>query len=96
MQKDAPLRAPRRCKSELHRKEREQHEACGVSYIVVRSDGVASQPVVYRGKNAVGTFLNEIVNEETKIREILATPHPLVMTLEDWENHKIATVPYLI
>ena len=73
----------------------EQHEACGFSYIVVRSDGVASQPVVYRGENAVGTFLSEIVNEETRIREILATPHPIVMTVEDWENHKIATECYI-
>ena len=69
----------------------EQHEACGFSYVVVRSDVVASEPVVYRGENAVGTFLREIVNEETKIREILATPNPIVMTEEDWENHKIAT-----
>ena len=69
----------------------EQHEACGFSYMVVRSDGVASQLVVYKGENAVGTFLSEIVNEERKIREILATPHPIVMTVEDWENHKIAT-----
>ena len=73
----------------------EQHEACGFSYIIVRSDGVASQPVVCRGENAVGTFLSEIVNEETKIREILATPHPIVMTVEDWENHKIATECYI-
>ena len=35
----------------------EQHEACGFSYVVVRSDGVASDPVVYRGENAVGKFL---------------------------------------
>ena len=76
-------------------KKTEQHEACRFSYIVVRSDGVASQPVVYRGKNAVGTFLREIVNEETKITEILATPHPLVMTVEDCENHKIATDCYI-
>ena len=62
----------------------EQYEACGFPYIVVRSDGVASEPVIYRGENAVGTFLREIVNEETKIREILATPHPIVMTVEDW------------
>ena len=77
--------------NESYTEKTDQHEACGFSYIDVRSDGVASQPVVYRGKNAVGTFLREIVNEETKIREFLATPHPLVMTVKDWENHKIAT-----
>ena len=73
----------------------EQHEACGFSYILVRSDGVASQPVVYRAENAVGTFLREIVNEETKIREILATLHPIVMTVEDWGNHKMAKECYI-
>ena len=73
----------------------EKTEACGFSYIVVRSDGVASKPVVYRGENAVETFLSEIVNEEAKIREILATPNPIVMTEEDWENHKIATVCHI-
>ena len=35
------------------------------------------------------------MNEETKIREILATPHPLVMTVEDWENHKTATESHI-
>ena len=75
--------------NESYTEKTEQHEACGVSYVVVRSDGVASGPVVYRGKNAVGVFLREIVNEEAKIREILATPNPIVMTEEDWESHKI-------
>ena len=60
----------------------EQHEACGYSYMVVRSDGEVLGPKVYRGENAV---------EEMAIRESLATPKPLVMTAEDWEKHKNST-----
>ena len=35
----------------------EHHEASGYSYVVVRIDGEVSGSKVYRGKNAVGTFL---------------------------------------
>ena len=71
--------------------ETDQHEACGFSNIVVRSDGQTSEQVVSRGENAVGKFLSVIVKEETKIREILSSPHPIVMSEEDWQSHKIAT-----
>ena len=69
----------------------EWHQACGFSYIVVRSDGRATRPVVYRGENAVGKFLSSILRMETNIREILAVPKPIVMTAEDWEKYKNAT-----
>ena len=42
-------------------------------------------------ENAVKEFLNGILQEETKIRESLATPKPIVMTAEDWEKFKNAT-----
>ena len=32
------------------------------------------------------TFLSDILQEETKIRESLATPKPIVMTAEDWKK----------
>ena len=67
------------------------HEACGFSYTVVRSDGPATQPVVYRGKNAVEVFLKALLQVETKIRGLLATPKPLVMIAEDWEKHQNST-----
>ena len=69
----------------------EQHEACGYSYMVVRSDGEVLEPKVYRGENAVGMFLSDILQEEMTIRESLATPKPLLMTAEDWEKHKNST-----
>ena len=69
----------------------EYHEASGYSYTVVRSDDEVSGPKVYRGENAVGTFLSDILQEEVKIRESLAAPKPIVMTAEDWEKYKNAT-----
>ena len=66
------------------------HVTCGFSCTVVRSDGAATQPVVYRGENAVEVFLSDIPQEEMTIRESLATPKPLVMTAEDWQKHKNA------
>ena len=66
-------------------------EACGFSFTVLRSDGAATQPVVYRGEKVVKTFLNQLLQVETQIREILAAPKPIVMTAEDWEKFKNAT-----
>jgi len=43
----------------------EQHEACGFAYTIVRSDGKAFGPRVFRGKNAVYWFLrHHLVQEE--------------------------------
>jgi len=68
----------------------EWHEACGYAYRVVRSDGEVTGSKVYRGENAVGTFLSDILQEEEKIRESLAAPKPIEMTWKDWENFKNA------
>ena len=59
--------------------------------MVVRSDGEVLGSKVYRGENAVRTFLSDILQEEVKIRDSLATPKPIVMTAEDWEKFKNAT-----
>ena len=58
----------------------ERHEACGYSYMVVRSDGEVTGSKVYSGENTVGTFLSDILQEEVTIRETLAIPKPIVMT----------------
>ena len=73
----------------------EWHEACGYSYIVVKSDSEVTGSKVYRGENAVRTFLSDILQEETKIRESLATPKPIVVTAKDWEKFKNATDCYI-
>ena len=57
----------------------------------MNSDGEVTGSKVYRGENAVRTFLSDILREETKIRESLATPKPIAMTAEDWEKFKNAT-----
>ena len=75
-------------KNKSYTEKTEWHEACGYSYIVVRSDGEVTGSKVYRGENAVKEFLNGIEQEEMKIRESLATPKPIVMTDKDWEDYK--------
>ena len=68
----------------------EWHEACGYSYIVVRSDGEVTAKKVFRGEGAVKSFLESIMQEKEKIREMLAKPKPITMTLEDWYDFKNA------
>ena len=69
----------------------EYQKASGYSYIAVRSDGEVFGSNVYRGENAVGMFLSDILQEEVIIRKSLAVSKPVVMTAEDWEKHKNAT-----
>ena len=47
----------------------------------MRIDGEVSGSKVYRGENAVGTFLSNILQEEVKIRESLAEKKPIVKSL---------------
>jgi len=56
-------------KKKSYTEKSEWHEACGYSYMVVRSDGEVSGSKVYRGENALGTFLSDILQEEVKIRD---------------------------
>ena len=56
----------------------ERHEACGYSYLVVKSDGEVVGSNTFRGENAVGKFLIDILQEEEKIRESLATKSRLI------------------
>jgi len=62
----------------------EHYEASGYSYTVVINDGEVLGLKVYRGINAVGKFLRDILQEEVKIRESLAAPKPIVMAPEGW------------
>ena len=68
----------------------EWHEACGYSYIVVKSDGEVTAKKVFRGEGAVKSFLESIMQEKEKIREMLAKPKPITMTHEDWYDFKNA------
>ena len=78
-------------KKKSYTEKTEWHEACGYSYMVVRIDGEVTGSKVYRGENAVGTFLNDILQEEVKIRDSLAEKKPIVMEPYDWVKFKNAT-----
>ena len=58
----------------------EQHEACGFAYTIVRSDGKACGPMVYRGEYALYLFLQHLLQERKLIREYFSIKTPLVMT----------------
>ena len=78
-------------KKKSYTEKTEWHEACGYSYMVVRIDGEVSGSKVYRDENAVRTFLNDILQEEVKIRDSLAEKKPIVMEPYDWVKFKSAT-----
>ena len=66
-----------------------EHEACGFGYQVVRYDGKSEKPVIYRGEDAVETFLNHLECEVNNINNIFRHPKPLLMTeqnIQDYEN----------
>jgi hypothetical protein len=56
---------------------------CGYCYVVVRSDGKASPPVLYRGENAVEHFMEAIQDELETINDVFSNPKDIVMTQED-------------
>ena len=60
------------------------HKQMKVPYVIYGSK-------VYRGENAVGTFLSDILQEEVKIRDILAEKKPIMMEPQDWVKFKNAT-----
>jgi len=64
---------------------------------VVRSDGVATDPVLYRGENAVEHFLASLQAELQEIREVLRNPADMVMTGTDKKpSVKLQTATYVV
>ena len=78
-------------KQKSYTEKTELHEACGYAYKVVRSDDQVTGSGVYRGENAVGCFLENILWEEEEIRKSLAAPKRIKMTPGDWKKFKNAT-----
>ena len=68
-----------------------KQEPCGYGYVVVRSDGQASEPYIYRGENAVNHFLNQMVIERDRINQIYKKPVPMQMTTEDTNTFNNST-----
>ena len=50
------------------------HEICSFGYVVVRCDGHAEEPVLYRGKNAANKLLKELRQRRRMDKRGIATP----------------------
>ena len=77
-------------KNKSYTEKTEWHKACGYSYIVVKSGGEVTSKKVYSGEGAVKSFLESIMQEKEKIREMLTKPKPITMTHKDWYDFKNA------
>jgi hypothetical protein len=56
---------------------------CGYCYVVVRSDGEAAPPVLYRGENAAEHFMAALQRELETINDVFNNPKKMAMTQED-------------
>ena len=62
----------------------QHHKPSGFSYMVVSAKQEYTRaPVVYRGRNVVDTFFNNIIEEEQRIKDILKNPQPMRLTHEE-------------
>ena len=57
-------------------------EANSYCDVIVRSDGLTSPPVLYRGKGAASHLLRSLDAEIDKIFDVFDNPKPLVVTTE--------------
>ena len=56
---------------------------CSYCYVVVRSDGEAKAPVLYRGEDAAEHFLASLQTEVAKINKVFEKPVDMIMTAND-------------
>ena len=71
-------------------------EACSYCFVTVCNEKQYSrEPVLYRGSDPAKHFLENLIEEEARIKHILAHPEPMKMTKEDKDNFKLATHCYL-
>ena len=68
-----------------------EHEPCGFGYQVVRYDGQAEEPVIYRGEDAIEAFLHDLKCEVSNINNIFANPKPLNMTEQNDRDYEAVT-----
>ena len=81
---------PRSTQAGKNQKKTSEHEACGFGYLIVRYDGQAEEPVIYRGED-VEVFLNPLECKVSNINNIFASPKPLIMTEQNNNDYKDAT-----
>ncbi|XP_033731744.1 uncharacterized protein LOC117321436 [Pecten maximus] len=59
-------------------------EPCGFGYqVVCMDDKYTNSPVIYRGTDVTKTFLQRLLEEESKIKDILNQAKPMVLTPEE-------------
>ena len=68
-----------------------EHEPCRFGYQVVRCDGQATKPVIYRGEDAIDVFLNHLECEVSKINNSFDHPEKLNMTEQNEIDYQAAT-----
>ena len=68
-----------------------EHEACGFGYVVVRYDGKAEEPVIYRGEDVAEVFLNHLECEVENINNIFKHPKPPIMTEQNIQDYDKTT-----
>ena len=68
-----------------------EHEACGFGYVVVKYDGKAEEPVIYRGEYVAEVFLNHLECEVENINNIFKHPKPLIITEQNIQDYDKAT-----
>ena len=69
----------------------QKHVPNSYGYVVVRSDGKAKDPVLYRGVNAANHFLEEMNKLYNEILKILKNPKDIIMTEQDERAFERAT-----
>ncbi|XP_020917577.1 uncharacterized protein LOC110254870 [Exaiptasia diaphana] len=70
----------------------QHHQACGFAYVILsQKPGYCKSPVVYRGEDAVETFLEMLQQEEKQISTILKDIVPMNLTAEDEAQFERAT-----
>ncbi|KAK3718101.1 hypothetical protein QZH41_017198 [Actinostola sp. cb2023] len=88
-------------KSELDRnmsftQKTQHHQPCGFCYTIVSTvEDYCKPPVVYRGEDAVDTFLENLIEEEKQITEILKVVVPMEITNEQEQAFQEATVCHI-
>jgi len=58
---------------------------CSYCYVVVRSDGEAKTPVIYRGQNVTEPFLSSLQAELEEIHEVFHHPADMCMSDADYK-----------
>ncbi|GBN27391.1 hypothetical protein AVEN_80284-1 [Araneus ventricosus] len=69
-----------------------RHAACGYAYVIIGPDGRSVKPIsVYRGKNAVQHFMENILKEKEELAAKLTSIVPIHMTPQDELDFRSAT-----